>query len=131
VDDRDGLITTLQHRLPRLLGQCDLMLEEVGRGEGVVAENCVPRCELDCTNCKRNGSRILRESSRWLWLPTLGFSMKNWWSDVVNDSLSVSYEGLTHRHGGVVGRSAMGAQLELIRGGLRGYRREGSRRNWN
>jgi len=56
VDNRDGLITALQHRLPRLLGQCDLMLEEVGRGEGVVADNCVPTCELICIKCKGNGS---------------------------------------------------------------------------
>jgi hypothetical protein len=46
VHDGYGLITALQDGFPRLVGQCDLMLEEVGRGEGVVATNCTSRLEL-------------------------------------------------------------------------------------
>lgn len=51
------------------------MLEEVGRGEGVVANDCT---QVSLSQLTKNARvDILRESSRWLWLPTLGFSMKN------------------------------------------------------
>jgi hypothetical protein len=53
------------------------MLEEVGRGEGVVAANCI-KGELRKAISKRQpGLSVLLESSRWLVFPTLGFSMKN------------------------------------------------------
>lgn len=78
VDDSNRLITALQNSLPRLVGQCDLMLEEVGRSEGIVAENWVEDLATATTIGSLPDSDILRESSKWLRLPTLGFSMKNW-----------------------------------------------------
>jgi len=51
------------------------MLKEVGWGEGVVADNCAGW--LRKVNWGVIGLYVLRESSKWLWLPTLGFSMKN------------------------------------------------------
>lgn len=52
------------------------MLEEVGRGERVVAQNCAGEVSLGSWDGPwRSG--LLRESSRWLVFPTLGFSMKN------------------------------------------------------
>lgn len=53
------------------------MLKKVGRGEGVVAANCV-ECELEKA-IEKGQSRlnVLLESSRLSVFPTLGFSMKN------------------------------------------------------
>jgi hypothetical protein len=46
VHDGYGLITALQNGFPRLVGQCDLMLEEVRRSERVVATDFTSRLEL-------------------------------------------------------------------------------------
>lgn len=75
VNDCNGLFTSLEDGLARFIGQCDLMLKEVGWSEGVVADNCAGW--LRKVNWGVIGLYVLRESSRWLWLPTLGFSMKN------------------------------------------------------
>jgi hypothetical protein len=53
------------------------MLKEVGRGEGVVAANCM-ECELgNAIDKRQSGLNVLLESSRLSVFPTLGFSMKN------------------------------------------------------
>lgn len=41
MNDCHSLIAALQNRLPRFIGQCDLMLKEVRWGERVVADDCM------------------------------------------------------------------------------------------
>jgi hypothetical protein len=75
MNNRHSLSTSIENCFPRFIGQGDLMLKEVRRGERVVANNC--RGWLEQIDRGETRSDVLRESSKWLWLPTLGFSMKN------------------------------------------------------
>lgn len=79
LSDGNGLRTALHDRLARGLCQCDLMLQQVGGSQRVVSADWSESAVSDCTGIQaRFREYALRESSRWLWLPTLGFSMKNW-----------------------------------------------------
>jgi hypothetical protein len=75
-DDGGGIFSALQNGLFGFFGERNLMLKEVGRGEGVVATDC--SISFFLTVAVIGTEYVLRWSSKISAFPRLGLSMKNY-----------------------------------------------------